>query len=57
MRINGADQENGGDSPVGEENFGFAIEAVVGDDTVRRFLKSVDPVLGADWIARHVKPM
>ena len=35
----------------------FEIESVVGDDTVRRFFKSVDPVLGAEWIARHAKPM
>jgi hypothetical protein len=33
------------------------MEAVVGDDTVRRFFKSVDPALGAEWIARHAKPM
>jgi hypothetical protein len=30
---------------------------VVGDDTVRRFFKSVDPALGTEWIARHAKPM
>ena len=35
----------------------FGMESVVGDDTVRRFFKSVDPVLGAEWIARNVKPM
>lgn len=35
----------------------FGMEAVVGDDTVRRFFKSVDPVVGAEWIARHAKPM
>lgn len=35
----------------------FGMEAVVGDDTVRRFFKSVDPALGAEWIARHAKPM
>jgi hypothetical protein len=35
----------------------FGMEAVVGDDTVRRFFKSVDPGLGAEWIARHAKPM
>jgi hypothetical protein len=35
----------------------FGMESVVGDDTVRRFFKSVDPVLGAEWIARHAKPM
>ena len=35
----------------------FGREAVVGDDTVRRFFKSVDPVLGAEGIARHAKPM
>ena len=35
----------------------FGMEAVVGDDTVRRFFKSVDPVLGAEWIARHLQPM
>lgn len=35
----------------------FGMESVVGDDTVRRFFKSVDPVMGAEWIARHAKPM
>ena len=35
----------------------FGMEAVVSDDTVRRFFKSVDPVLGAEWMARHVQPM
>lgn len=35
----------------------FGMEAVVSDDTVRRFFKSVDPQLGAEWIARHAKPM
>jgi hypothetical protein len=31
----------------------FGMESVVNDDTVRRFFKSVDPEMGADWIARH----
>lgn len=35
----------------------FGMESVVGDDTVRRFFKSVDPVLGAEWIARSAKPL
>ena len=35
----------------------FGMESVVNDDTVRRFFKSVDPVMGAEWIARHAKPM
>ena len=35
----------------------FGMDAVVGDDTVRRFFKSVDLVVGAEWIARHAKPM
>ncbi|MEO0055869.1 MAG: hypothetical protein RLZZ50_1816 [Verrucomicrobiota bacterium] len=35
----------------------FGMESVVGDDTVRRFFKSVDPVLGTEWIARNIKPM
>jgi hypothetical protein len=35
----------------------FGMESVVGDDTVRRFFKPVDPVLGAEWIARNIKPM
>ena len=35
----------------------FGMESVVGDDTVRRFFQSVDPVLGAEWIARHAEPM
>jgi hypothetical protein len=33
------------------------MESMVGDDTVRRFFKSVDTVLGAEWIARNLKPM
>ena len=35
----------------------FGMESVVSDDTVRRFFKSVDPVLGAEWIGRNIKPM
>ena len=35
----------------------FGMEAVVGSDTVRRFFKSVDPALGAEWIARNAKPL
>ncbi len=35
----------------------FGMESVVSDDTVRRFFKSIDPVLGAEWIGRQVKPM
>lgn len=35
----------------------FGMEAVVGSDTVRRFFKSVDPSLGAEWIARNAKPL
>ena len=35
----------------------FGMEAVVGSDTVRRFFKSVDPSLGAEWIARTAKPL
>ena len=35
----------------------FGMESVVSDDTVRRFFKSVDPVLGAEWIGRQAKPM
>lgn len=35
----------------------FGMESVVGDDTVRRFFKSVDPALGAEWIARNAEPM
>lgn len=35
----------------------FGMEAVVGDDTVRRFFKSVDPVVGAEWIARQAQPL
>lgn len=31
----------------------FGMESVVSDDSVRRFFKSVDPVLGAEWIARR----
>ncbi len=33
------------------------MESEVSDDTVRRFFKSVDPVLGAEGIARQAKPM
>lgn len=35
----------------------FGMESVVSDDTVRRFMRSVDPALGAEWIARHAQPM
>jgi len=35
----------------------FGMESVVSDDTVRRFFNSVDPVLGAEWIARQAQPM
>ena len=35
----------------------FGLEEVVGDDTVRRFFKSVKPEVGAEWIARHLQPM
>jgi hypothetical protein len=35
----------------------FGMEAVVGSDTVRRFFKSVEPTLGAEWIARSAKPL
>jgi hypothetical protein len=35
----------------------FGMESVVGDDTVRRFFQSVDPVLGAEWISRHAEPI
>jgi len=31
----------------------FGMEEVVGDDTVRRFFKSVNPTIGAEWVARH----
>jgi Transposase DDE domain group 1 len=35
----------------------FGMEAVVSSDTVRRFFQSVDPALGAEWIARNAKPL
>ncbi|MBX7122489.1 MAG: transposase [Opitutaceae bacterium] len=35
----------------------FGMEAVVSDDTVRRFFKSIDPAVGAEWVARHARPM
>jgi hypothetical protein len=35
----------------------FGTESVVSDDSVRRFFKSVDPVLRAEWIARQAKPI
>jgi hypothetical protein len=43
------------EDPTIPEHFG--MESVVGYDTVLRFFKSVDPVLGVEWIARNVKPM
>ena len=33
------------------------MEAVVGDDTVRRFFNSGDPALRDEGIARHAEPM
>jgi hypothetical protein len=33
------------------------MESVVGSDTVRRFFKSINPSLGAEWIARNAKPL
>ncbi len=35
----------------------FGMESLVSDDIVGRFFQSVDPVLGAEWIARHAEPM
>ena len=35
----------------------FGMEAVVGDDTVRRFFRSVDPLVGAEWVAKHAQPL
>jgi hypothetical protein len=35
----------------------FGLESVVSDDTVRRFFASIDPGLGAEWIARQVQPL
>jgi hypothetical protein len=35
----------------------FGMESVVGDDTVRHFSQSVDPVLGTEWVAFHTEPM
>ena len=35
----------------------FGLESVVSDDTVRRFFASIDPVLGAEWIARQAQPL
>ena len=35
----------------------FDLESVVSGDTVRRFFASIDPVLGAEWIARQVQPL
>ncbi len=35
----------------------FGMESVVSDDTVRRFFKSIDPAVGAEWVARHARPM
>lgn len=35
----------------------FGLESVVSDDTVRRFFASIDPVLGAEWIAQQVQPL
>ncbi len=35
----------------------FDMDSVVRDSTLRRFFKSVDSMLGAQWIARDVKLM
>jgi hypothetical protein len=35
----------------------FGLESVVSDDTVRRFFSSIDPVQGAEWINRQVRPL
>ena len=35
----------------------FGMESVVSDDTVRRFFETIDPVVGAEWVARHAKSM
>lgn len=35
----------------------FGMESVVSDDTVRRLFETIDPVVGAEWVARHAKPM
>jgi hypothetical protein len=43
------------EDPTNPELFG--MEADDGDDTGRRFNQSDEPVLGAEWIARHAKPM
>jgi len=43
------------EDPIFPELFG--MEEVVGDDTVQRFFRSVAPEVGAEWIAKHLKPM
>jgi len=35
----------------------FGMEAVVSDDTVRRFFKSIPPEMGGEWIVRNAKPL
>jgi hypothetical protein len=34
----------------------FGMDTVVNDDTVRRFFKSVEPEVGAEWLASAMKP-
>jgi hypothetical protein len=43
------------EDPAVPELFGLA--AVVSDDTVRRFFASVDPAVGAEWIAACAAPL
>jgi hypothetical protein len=35
----------------------FGLESVVSDDTVRRFFESVEPAVGAEWIAGSAAPL
>jgi hypothetical protein len=35
----------------------FGMESVVSSDTVRRFMRTIDPVTGAEWIGRHAQPL
>ncbi len=43
------------EDPTIPEILGF--EAVVSDDTVRRFFDSIDVSVGEEWVARHARPI
>jgi hypothetical protein len=35
----------------------LGMESMVSSDTVRWFMRSIDPMTGAEWIARHAQPL